>query len=568
MAAFHKYDQNAAAFVAQYESLSFEQVHGCLVDLLPEPGATVLDVGAGSGRDAAWFAARGYEVVAVEPSGSMRSEAMRLHPAANIRWLDDSLPDLSRVRRLGLTYDLIVLSAVWMHVPEHLRERCLRKLTTLLAPNGRIAISLRLGEADPARDIHVVSLAEMHALARQFGLRVIRTEDSTDQLGRAAVSWTTVVLGLPDDGIGTLPLLRHLILRDEKSSTYKIALLRILARIADVAGGTARHESESVVLPLGLVALFWLRIYKPLVEQGLPQMPVSRTGSGLGFVRDSFHALRSINAAELRVGATFSGANALNLHKTLIDIAQLIRTMPAGHLFWPSSDKPIFDVRPRRRVTTPDRLVVDDSFLWSLGEFHLPAEIWQALCHHNVWIEPVLVAEWVRLIVGYAGPNAPSIRDKANALLAWADPERDTRLARETVERIRLAGKTVYCVWTGNRLRDQFEIDHCFPFSAWPCDDMWNLMPTGKKVNLEKSNRLVTMEMLERSAEHIVGWWTEAYITPSTESKMRFFSEAKQTLPIYSEALDVTEVIDAMKLHRIRLNRDQGLRAWPQIPYV
>ncbi len=73
MAAFHKYDQNAAAFVAQYETLLFEQVHGCLVDLLPEPGATVLDVGAGSGRDAAWFAARGYEVVAVEPSGSMRS---------------------------------------------------------------------------------------------------------------------------------------------------------------------------------------------------------------------------------------------------------------------------------------------------------------------------------------------------------------------------------------------------------------------------------------------------------------------------------------------------------------
>ncbi len=66
MAAFHKYERDAAAFVSQYESLSFERVHASLIDLLPEPGATVLDVGAGSGRDAAWFAARGDKVVAVD----------------------------------------------------------------------------------------------------------------------------------------------------------------------------------------------------------------------------------------------------------------------------------------------------------------------------------------------------------------------------------------------------------------------------------------------------------------------------------------------------------------------
>jgi len=61
------YDQNAEQFVSQYESLTFEHVHPALLDLLPPPGATILDVGAGSGRDAAWFAARGYDVVAAEP---------------------------------------------------------------------------------------------------------------------------------------------------------------------------------------------------------------------------------------------------------------------------------------------------------------------------------------------------------------------------------------------------------------------------------------------------------------------------------------------------------------------
>jgi hypothetical protein len=51
----------------------------------------------------------------------------------------------------------------------------------------------------------------------------------------SGVTWETVCLKLPDDGTEALPLLRHVILNDSKSSTYKVALLRILVRIADSA---------------------------------------------------------------------------------------------------------------------------------------------------------------------------------------------------------------------------------------------------------------------------------------------------------------------------------------------
>lgn len=249
------YEQHVGRLVDQYESLAFEEVHASLLDLLPAPGATILDIGAGSGRDAAWFAARGDDVVAVEPSDAMRTHARALHPSPRIHWLADSLPELAQLRRLGLTFDFILLSAVWMHVPPASRARALRKLATLLAPNGRIAISLRLGEPDATRAMRVVSLPELMALSQQFGLRLLQSNDSADRLGRAGVSWSTAVLGLPDDGLGALPLLRHLVLVDEKSSTYKIALLRILARIADTANGSARHEADYVAIPLGMVAL-------------------------------------------------------------------------------------------------------------------------------------------------------------------------------------------------------------------------------------------------------------------------------------------------------------------------
>jgi len=562
MPATKHYNENAERFVSQYESLTFEDVHGTCLEWIPRPGSNVLDIGAGSGRDAAWFAKRGDNVVAVEPSDEMRRRACSLHHANNIRWLSDSLPDLSHVYRLGLTYDLIILSAVWMHVPSSHRERSLRKLTALLAPNGRIVLSLRLGVPDIVREMHAVSLSEIVSMSRQFGLRVLHSDESEDRLGRSDVRWCSVVLGLPDDGLGTLPLLRSLVLRDEKSSTYKIALLRILARIADVAGGAARHESEFVTVPLGLVALFWLRMYKPLVENGLPQMPRSRNGTGPGFVTPNFASLRAVSGPELRVGAVFAGDTAIALHRSLSEVSQLIRVMPAGHIFWPASDRLIFEVSTRRRAATPSRLCIDHAFLWSFGELRIPTEIWQALSHYNVWIEPVLLAEWVRLMCVYAGQDAGTVRERAYELLAWGDPIRDTRIARDAVERLRSAGKSVFCVWSGMRLREQFEVDHCFPFSAWPCDDLWNLMPTTKRINLEKSNRLVTGELLLSAGDRIAEWWHDAYLNSSIEGVTRFFSEAAQTLPLEPQNAVAANVLNAMNLQRIRLHRDQGLVEW------
>jgi SAM-dependent methyltransferase len=556
------YERHAGRPVDQYESLPFEEVHAGLLDLLPAPGATVLDVGAGSGRDAAWFAANGYEVVAVEPSAAMLEHARKLHRSSHVRWMSDSLPDLAQVRRLGLSFDLILLSAVWMHIPPAARQRALRKLATLLAPKGRIAISLRLGAPDSERAMHEVSLQELTSLAQEFGLRVVRTNDSADRLGRSDVSWTNVVLGLPDDGLGALPLLRHLILVDEKSSTYKVALLRVLARIADTATGLARHEAESVVVPLGLVSLFWLRMFKPLIENDLPQMPRTHLGTRPGFVTDHFNALRLVTAVELRAGSVFEGDTARHLHLSLSEISQLIRNMPARYLRWPASDNPIFHIERRRLVSTPQRLLIDAAFLWSFGDFRVPTEIWQALTHYNVWIEPVLVSEWVRLIETYSADRQPDVRPLAYSLLAWVDPARDTSFARAAVERLRAAGRPVYCVWSGTRLRDAYDVDHCFPFAAWPCGDAWNLMPSVRTINIQKSNRLVTQSALERASGHIADWWADAFLSQGEDQRRQFFLEAAHTLPILVTNPSPADVIDAMQVHRIRLSKDQGLRPW------
>lgn len=133
---------------------------------------------------------------------------------------------------------------------------------------------------------------------------------------------------------------------------------------------------------------------------------------------------------------------------------------------------------------------------------------------------------------GYADASASHVRQLAQSLLVWADLERDTRIAREAVARIRGVGKAVYCVWSGQWLRDDYDIDHCFPFAARPCGDAWNLMPASKPINNQKSNRLATLGALERAGDIIVEWWDGAFLSSADDASPRFFMEAAQTLPL------------------------------------
>lgn len=67
------YDRGVAEFAVRWEALSSDQQWGPVRDLIPvRPGAFALDIGAGTGRDAAWLASLGLEVVAAEPAEGMR----------------------------------------------------------------------------------------------------------------------------------------------------------------------------------------------------------------------------------------------------------------------------------------------------------------------------------------------------------------------------------------------------------------------------------------------------------------------------------------------------------------
>jgi len=187
------YADEAPVLLDRYERRDFADVHSKTIHLFPAPPADALDIGAGTGRDAGGLAQRGYDVVAVEPVAEMREGAIRLHPEPNITWVDDGLPDLKVVSGLGLSFDLVIMNAVLMHLDQDTRAKALAGVAALIRPGGMLELSVRHGPVPEGRTMYDIPGAEITQLGQALGLETI-FEDEAPSGEQAGISWTRMVL--------------------------------------------------------------------------------------------------------------------------------------------------------------------------------------------------------------------------------------------------------------------------------------------------------------------------------------------------------------------------------------
>ncbi len=179
--------------VRKFESISFAGLHGPILHLIPKAPSRILDIGSGSGRDAAVFAEMGHRVVAVEPSAGLRMRAAELHPSPNIEWVDDSLPSLAALGRGHEGFDLVMLTAVWMHLDAAQRRQGMPRITALVRNGGIAIFTLRHGPVPSGKRMFDVTADETELLAKAAGLSlVLKLEDQPGYSGRPGVTWTAM----------------------------------------------------------------------------------------------------------------------------------------------------------------------------------------------------------------------------------------------------------------------------------------------------------------------------------------------------------------------------------------
>lgn len=190
------YAAASAELAARFEAISTRDLLAPVLDLLPSNSVRVADVGAGTGRDAAWFAAQGHDVLAVELVAELRAFGMAHHPGSCIRWLDDRLPILAAAREHA-PFDLVTSCAVWQHLDNEVRPAAMSSLSAMTQTGGLLILSLREGVGAPDRRVFPVSVPATLAAADACGFDLVRAVEAPSVQGgnRAnGVRWTWLAL--------------------------------------------------------------------------------------------------------------------------------------------------------------------------------------------------------------------------------------------------------------------------------------------------------------------------------------------------------------------------------------
>lgn len=136
------YNQFASEFAAKFEKIPETDQLDEFIAKLPK-GARVLDLGCGSGRDAAYLTDAALHVIGVDLSEGLIGEAKKKRPDIDFRVMDME----------NLTFEENCFDGVWsklaiLHVEREQLPQILQSVSKLLKPNGVLMIETKQGEGE------------------------------------------------------------------------------------------------------------------------------------------------------------------------------------------------------------------------------------------------------------------------------------------------------------------------------------------------------------------------------------------------------------------------------------
>ena len=468
----------------------------------------ILDVGCGTGRDLLSLLRAGHDAMGIDACESMVAATRKTCSDAGVnpegRVFQASLPSLDQFH--DAEFDGLLCSAVLMHVPESLMFDAVYAIRRILKHGGRLLLSVPSQNDDidlaSRRDAEGRWFAnlppvKLSLLLERVGFRLEWEKTSPDSLGRKSRTWTVMLFTRADD-VADRPLdtVESVLNRDKKDATYKLALFRALADIAQSSYNLARYASGArVLIPIEAIADKWLQYYWPLFEHDvfIPQRqgekaqgarPIAfRQGltdlitnwKGMGGLRAFLAASRS---------ETLPAATATLHARLMSNLKETIWNMPVRYAGGGTGFSILQYDRKEKAVV-------------------MHAAMWRELSLTGSWIYDATVLRWAELTARLSN-NAIRPSTVFDCLLSRADPVRDAQVATAIYKT--MPGK--HCTWTDQPIRGRFDVDHVIPFVLWRNNDLWNLLPVVPSVNNQKRDKLPTHRTLQRGKERVLGYWT------------------------------------------------------------
>jgi SAM-dependent methyltransferase len=466
-----------------------------------EPGCSVLDIGCGSGRDLIHLIQKGFYAYGLEPCSEFIELAIEKFPQLKNKLFEGSLPSIPQSLS-GKKFDAVLCSAVFMHIPEEDLFDSVYSIRNLLNDQGRLLISIPdsrndLDSSDRDKDGRLMIMRnpwELQLLFERTGFQLITHWENEDSLDREDITWTSMCFKFREEQVlRPIDKIEGVLNRDRKDATYKLALFRAICDIALTEFKGVRVENKKIGIRVDDIVDRWLIYYWPLVEHAIPQkfgefpdfnrkmafrsameklIAYYKDNGGLqGFIMDKRSALLNKEAEKL-------------LRKVSNHIRTTILKGPVVYAGGSLQTGRVFEysTESKRVLFSPD--------------------LWREFVLMGHWIKDALILRWAELTAAIS-KNSKRPSEIIDLLLQQPLPERETADARK----IYLAIDNKECVWSGKRLKDEFDVDHAIPFALWMNNDLWNLFPILPTVNNRKRDKLPTTSLVKQRKDVIIDYW-------------------------------------------------------------
>jgi len=242
----------------------------------------------------------------------------------------------------------------------------------------------------------------------------------------------------------------------------------------------------------------------------------------------------------------------------------VVTTLIKGPVQYITEDgHPIFH-RARRHVR---KLPLTDqrSLFTRYGELAFPAELWLELTRIAPWLEDSIVLEWAKLSARFesleTNIQTPLTMADIVVRLMPNDTARDTSFA-QSIYRQALNKEGLHCIWSGRELTENtLAIDHLLPWARFHNNHLWNLMPTHRQSNSQKSDAIPSCDGLYAARAEIQSNWLRLY----EQSPKRFLIEAEWSLtrtPLPTTQWEIPLFDALLETADISANQLQATR-WP-----
>lgn len=369
----------------------------------------------------------------------------------------------------------------------------------------------------------------------------------------------------------SLKELTQIINKESKKTTYKFALLRSVIESVHKYNHYCRCDKNNVHLPMGLLVMFWIKYYYPIIsyKKHIPQITgvnnilvfrkyfepiILYYNKGLGFPEFYKHLQQKAIPLQIQndVVELIKAINDTIIKNPMHYIGSVVNKQ--GEIFVYQKDK-------NYRLLKPNNISLE-SIINTCGTYSIPTDYYDAFMLLGSYINGnnALLFQWIEFSYRQGLEHKVTKSEIFQVLQTEDEYARDTRDIKELFSEIHKE-EPLKCAWSNKNIADDMHIDHIIPYSLWGNNDFWNLVPSKQKYNSSKSDKIPSTELLLLRKEIIISHWKQIInIAPE-----RFRAEAIVSLcgNIESNDSEFLEICFNSLTDKCRfLIEEQGYESW------